>query len=207
MPVPEDGPGLRERKKAQVRRSIQGRALALFREQGYEATTVDQIIGELDVSQRTFFRYFPTKESLVLDDDFDLVLVDELRGQPADLSLVDAMRGSLRSLFAHMSSEQQDGQRERLALVLAVPDLRATLVVQLTQTMRVLGGAIAERTGRAADDFAVRTVSGAVVGVTMAVLEEVAERPDADTAVLMDEALVLLSAGLEIGPSGEGPRS
>lgn len=207
MPVPEVGPGLRERKKAQVRTSIQSRALALFREQGYEATTVDQIIGGLDVSQRTFFRYFPTKESLVLDDDFDLVLVDELRGQPAELSLVDAMRGSLRSLFAHMNSEQQDDQRERLALVLAVPELRATLVVQLTQTMRVLGGAIAERTGRSADDFAVRTVSGAVVGVTMAVLEEVAERPDADTAVLMDEALVLLSAGLEIGPAREGPRS
>ena len=69
-PSPADAPrpGLRERKKLKTRLAIQEHALRLFREQGYQQTTVEQIADAADVSPSTFFRYFPTKEDVVLFD-------------------------------------------------------------------------------------------------------------------------------------------
>src|SRR5580704_2257713 len=64
--------GLRERKKARTRASIREHALRLFREQGYHATTVEKIAEAAEISPSTFFRYFPTKEDLVLQDEIFL---------------------------------------------------------------------------------------------------------------------------------------
>lgn len=64
-------PGLRERKKAKTRAAIQHEALRLFREQGYDETKIEQIAAAVEVSESTIYRYFPTKEDLVLWDEFD----------------------------------------------------------------------------------------------------------------------------------------
>ncbi|HUJ75276.1 MAG TPA: TetR family transcriptional regulator, partial [bacterium] len=71
--------GLRERKKAKTRAVIQQHALRLMKEQGYQATTVEQIAEAAEVSPSTFFRYFPTKEDVVLYDVLDPVLMREFR--------------------------------------------------------------------------------------------------------------------------------
>src|SRR5450432_790363 len=84
--------GLRERKKARTRAAIREHALRLFREQGYPATTVEQIAAAAEVSPATFFRYFPTKEDVVLQDDFDIVTLAALEAQPAGLSPIAAFR-------------------------------------------------------------------------------------------------------------------
>ena len=67
--------GLRELKKARTRAEIQRQALLLFQQQGYAATTVEQIAAAAEVSQSTFFRYFPSKEHVVLYDDYDPILI------------------------------------------------------------------------------------------------------------------------------------
>jgi AcrR family transcriptional regulator len=62
-------PGLRERKKIKLHRAIQTAALRLFETRGYEHTTVEQIAEAAETSTTTFYRYFPTKEDVVLDND------------------------------------------------------------------------------------------------------------------------------------------
>src|ERR1035438_9725222 len=88
--------GLRERKKARTRASLREHALRLFREQGYQATTVEQIAAAAEVSPSTFFRYFPTKEDVVLQDDLDVRMLEALERQPADLGPVAALRAATR---------------------------------------------------------------------------------------------------------------
>src|SRR5271165_4994463 len=92
--------GLRERKKARTRAAILQEALRLFHEQGYAATTVEQIAAAAEVSPSTFFRYFPTKEDVVLQDDYDALLLEAFEAQPADLNPIQALRGSLRAIFS-----------------------------------------------------------------------------------------------------------
>src|ERR687897_2381320 len=88
--------GLRERKKARTRAEIQRQALRLFRERGYEATTVARIAEAAEVSESTFFRYFPTKEDVVLWDEFDPLIFEAFRERPPELSPVRALRGAIR---------------------------------------------------------------------------------------------------------------
>src|SRR5208337_1883084 len=59
--------GLRERKKARLRQQIIDTALGLFRKHGYENTRIDDIVQALEISQPTFFRYFPTKDAVLRD--------------------------------------------------------------------------------------------------------------------------------------------
>ena len=58
-------PGLRERKKARLRQEIIDTAVRLFRKRGYEKTRVDDIVQSLEISQPTFFRYFPSKDAVL----------------------------------------------------------------------------------------------------------------------------------------------
>jgi AcrR family transcriptional regulator len=191
-------PGLRERKKARTRAAIQSNALRLFREQGYHATTIEQIIEAAEVSESTFFRYFPAKEDLVLRDDYDPVIVEAYQGQPPGMPPVQAMRAAFTALFDGMTAEQRAEQQERVALCLAVPELRAAMLDQYSRTMQLLASAIATRARRSPDDFTVRTIAGAVLGVMMAVLAEMAEKPDADLSALIDTGLVTLESGLRL---------
>src|SRR5689334_1579110 len=59
--------GLRERKKARLRQQIIETSIRLFRERGYESTRIDDIVEILEISQPTFFRYFPTKDAVLHD--------------------------------------------------------------------------------------------------------------------------------------------
>ncbi len=58
-------PGLRERKKARLRQEIIKTAVKLFRKRGFENTRVDDIVQILEISQPTFFRYFPSKDAVL----------------------------------------------------------------------------------------------------------------------------------------------
>jgi AcrR family transcriptional regulator len=188
--------GLRERKKARTKAAIQEQALRLFREQGYDATTVEQIAEAAEISPSTFFRYFPTKEDVVVWDDYDPMLIEAIRAQPAGLSPIQALRGGLREAFSHIPPAEAARIRERTALTLAVPELRASSMANLSHNLRMIGELVAERVGRDPDDFAVRTFTGAVFGVWLSVLFDWAEHTDVDLATAMDDAIAHLEAGL-----------
>jgi AcrR family transcriptional regulator len=188
--------GLRERKKARTRAEIQTHAFRLFREQGYDATTVRQIIEEAEVSESTFFRYFPTKADVVLLDDFDPLITEAFRRQPPELSPVQALRGAFKSAFDELSAQEESEQQERMRIILSVPELRAGMLDQFASAMGLLAEELAERAGRDRDDIAVRALAGAVVGVAVAVMFVMVDDPTANLAALLDEAMAHLEAGL-----------
>lgn len=192
------GTGLRERKRAKVRGEIQSNALRLFHEQGYEATTVQQIAEAAVISESTFYRYFPTKADIVMQDDLDPVFVRVFRGQPAELSALDAVRAAATSVLGSLSARDVDRQRERMRLIQKVPELRALMLDQFVIGLDLLADELALRTGRPADDVAVRALAGAVVGVGLAVISAAAKDPGADLAVLLDEAITALPEGLAL---------
>jgi AcrR family transcriptional regulator len=191
-------PGLRERKKARTRATIQSCALRLFREQGYDATTIEQIIDAADVSETTFFRYFPSKEDVVLDNGYDPILIEAFQAQPPEMPPVQALRAAFAATFAGMTDRQQAEQNELITLVLTVPKLRASMLDQVSQAMQLIARAMAERAGRRADDFTIRTVAGAVVGAAMAVSAAVTDDPEADLPALIDRAIAHLEPGLAL---------
>lgn len=195
--------GLRERKKARTRAAIREHALALFRQQGYPATTVEQIAAAADVSPATFFRYFPTKEDVVLQDDFDLVTLEALAAQPASLSPVAAFRAAASQTLASMTEDDLLRFRETTRLTAAVPEIRARALDEFTKTINGIAAALASRAGRDPGDIAVRTLAGAIIGVVMAATMPWLEDDLADDDVReifrrIDESLALLEAGLPV---------
>lgn len=196
-------PGLRERKKAKPRATIQHEALALIGKQGYAATTVEQICEAAEISESTFFRYFPTKEAVVLTDALDPIIAEAFRAQPADLGVVQVMRRAIRSVAETLAVEQLADLRERSVMAFQVPDLWAASLVQLTETMQMVADLVAERLGRSADDRKVRAFAGALIGVMISQLRTWAEHPDVAVLASVDDALAFLEAGLPI-ESGDG---
>ena len=194
--------GLRERKKARTRASLREHALRLFREKGYQNTTVEQIAAAAEVSPSTFFRYFPTKEDLVLQDDMDVRMIEALEQQPPDLGPVAAVRAASRQMFDSYTAADMDILHETIRLTLTVPEIRARAMDEFARTITVVAEAVAKRAGRSPDDLAVRAAAGAVVGVIMSVTmpwEGWTERTSVeDTFGRIDEALGLLEAGLPL---------
>jgi AcrR family transcriptional regulator len=200
VPLVDDRPArsLRERKKAKTRAAIQQHALRLFRAQGYAATTVEQIAEAAEVSPSTFFRYFPTKEDVVLYDELDPLLVAAFESQPDELSPIQAMRGALRSVFAGLSAAELEDVQERARLSVAVPELRMRMLDQLAGAIRVSAQMLAKRLHRRADDLAMHTLAGAIIGSLMAALLAGIEDPAADFFALMDASLAYLESGLPL---------
>ena len=190
--------GLRERKKARTRAAIQSHALRLFREQGYDSTTVQQIIEEVEVSESTFFRYFPTKADVVLADEFDPVIVAAFRHQPPEMSVVQALRAAFAQAFAQISADDRAAQQDRMVLVFSVPELRAAMLDQFAQAMGLLAEIVAERTGRSPNDISVRTFAGAVVGAAMAAMFAIADDPSLGIAETLDASMACLPEGLQL---------
>src|SRR6478735_6141947 len=99
--------GLRAQRKEETRTAIRDAAFRLFAEQGYEATTIDDIASAADVSPRTFFRYFPTKDDVVFNDHPERLedLREMLAARPDDEPILDSLRAVVRSLADDMDAK------------------------------------------------------------------------------------------------------
>jgi AcrR family transcriptional regulator len=193
--------GLRERKKAKTRAAIREHALRLFREQGYAGTTVEQIADAAEISPATFYRYFPTKEDVVLQDDLDVLAFAEFEAQPAELSPLAAIRAAMAAALPKFTKEERQRFRETTALTLAVPEIRARAIDEFARTIDVFAALLARRVGREPDDLAVRTMAGAVFGViTATTLPSLEGEPIEIDEVFatIDQGLAHLEAGLPL---------
>ena len=191
--------GLRERKKAKTHQAIQEAALRLFRAQGYEATTVEQIAAAAEVSPSTYFRYFPTKEDVVIHDALDPILFASFAEQPAELSPIQALRASMATVFGALTPEELALEFERQELIVAVPELRARMLDDLATTFRGFAEALAARVGRSADDLDVRAFAGAVLGAGIAVWLSGPEGEQVSGFIKQfDAAMAYLDSGLRL---------
>ncbi|MQA10936.1 MAG: TetR family transcriptional regulator [Pseudonocardiaceae bacterium] len=193
--------GLRERKKLKTRGAIQQEALRLFIEQGYAETTVEQIAEAAEVSQSTFFRYFPTKEETVLYDPLDPVLLESFARQPAELTPIAAIRAATKEVFSLLSEAEWERELERQRLVILAPELRSALFDKFVDGMAMLAEAVAARVGRDPADHDVKVWAGAVIGVLLAAMTEtMREGKDglSDIPGNFDAALATLDNGLAL---------
>lgn len=191
-------PGLRERKKAKTRAAIQDAALRLYLEQGYAATTVEQIAEAAEVSQSTFFRYFPTKPETVLYDRLDPLFFESFIRQPAELTPVAALRAAFHEVLDDLDAEQLLLEQTRWRLVADVPELRASVAMRLDTDSRMFTEALAERVGRTPDDFAVTMLAGALLGAMVAAFFASRREPNADIMDYLDRAMEHMEAGLPL---------
>ena len=162
--------GLRERKKAKTRAAIRDHAMRLFEEQGYATTTVEQIAEAAEVSPSTFFRYFPTKEDVILTDDYDPLIVAAIKAQPPGTPPVRALVNAMREVFYNLTAEEWDSEKRRQRIYQTVPELRAAAMNQTVMAIEMLAAALAEREGRPPDDQKSRVIAGALVGVVLAIV-------------------------------------
>jgi len=180
-------PGLRERKKARTRAAIREHAFRLFREQGYDATTVEQIADAAEVSPSTFFRYFPAKEDTVLTDLMDQQSFEVMVSAPAELSPMEALRYAIDVVFRDMSDEHLQLEMVRNQLIRSVPELRRGMLMEIIRPRDLLAEAVARRLGRPLDDPDLRLYAAAVMGVFLNLaMESTGEDPAASVAQLGD---------------------
>jgi len=191
-------PGLRERKKARTKAAIQREALRLFREQGYEATTIEQIAEAAEFSPSTFFRYFPTKEDVVMYDDLDPPVIAAFEAQPAEMGPVSALRVALRQVFSGLPAEDIRDMRERFDLIMAVPELRARLLDDTIKSIQLVADLVARRAGRSPRDVAVRAFSGGLIGAILGAITTAPTDEPVDYFALLDEAMERFEVGLPL---------
>ncbi|WP_405603014.1 TetR/AcrR family transcriptional regulator [Streptomyces sp. NBC_01410] len=167
--------GLRERTRRAVQAEIVATAMRLFLERGFEATTMEQIAGEIGISRRSLFRYFGTKEDIVLGDHAasGRVLQAALEARPADESPWDALRAALKTLFESLPYSPEDFLKIT-SMLHASPSLRARQLEKRQQWTELLVPDIARRLGADADPMT-QLRAGALVACALACSEAATE--------------------------------
>ncbi|GGZ18197.1 TetR family transcriptional regulator [Streptomyces inusitatus] len=201
-PAETSGPppmGLRERKKLKTRIAIRRATHRLVAEQGYEATTVEQIAEAAEVSPSTVFRYFPTKEDIVLSGGLHPSLETELRARPPAEDPLDSLRLVITTGLAAFTPEERAEAVLRTRLMVEVPAIRARMTESIALTSDLLVRALADRTGRPHGDLDVRVFTAAVLGALREVMLYWAARDHQDDlAELVDRALRTLRDGVRL---------
>jgi AcrR family transcriptional regulator len=187
-------PSRRQEHKMRTARALQQAALELFAKNGYDDTTTDEIAEQAGVSPRTFFRYFPTKESVLFAGSFGWyqTFTEHYLAQPPELSDVDAVRETLIELADEL------GKRRRSLLlyeraVASSPTLRGGVQDHVQQDIATLAEAIARRRQLAAPDEGCSLLA-AIVLVTYrrAVMRWLGGPATTDPSEVIDEELQLL---------------
>jgi AcrR family transcriptional regulator len=188
----ETKPGLRERKKQRTHETIIRVALELFAKRGYQQTTLADIAEAADISPRTIFGYFESKEAILFAEDsaYYAGLKRKLDERPAGATTFDAFR-------AHLLERWPPDRVARLRSRVINSDatLRAHRRARSAPTEQLLAESIAKDLGTAPDDIRATMISASVIAAFLAVSESLAT--DRDEAVASDEALLRFDDALQ----------
>jgi mycofactocin system transcriptional regulator len=188
----------RGRPPSTSRRDLQSIALRLFTAQGFENTTIEQIAAEAGVSERTFFRYFATKAS-VLWTEFETeveTIRATLAAVPDDVPMMDAI---CRAVVAanHYHAEDVPEMRMRMNLIATVPALSFSAAEHYDAWERAVSEFAARRLGQPAGSLYPLAVGRATLAACRAAYDRWSARADRDLTVYLHAALTALAAGFE----------
>lgn len=195
-------PGLRARRRERTRDDIEASALALFVEHGYDETTVEEIAEAALISPRTFFRYFASKEDVLLAGGRDemTLAARSLAERPTDEPLMDSLRGLLE-IFAELHSTDRERQLCRIGLCKTTPHLAAAFLEMVHGMELVLRDFVAARLGLEPSDRRPRLVAAAF-GTGFRVAAETWQESDGTedmTLLVRDNVETLVAPLLERG--------
>lgn len=191
--------GLTARRRERIRRELAEAAATLFYERGYERTTVEDIAAAVEVSPRTVYRYFATKDELIvaLSQANSEAFLAALRSRPDDETPTDAVRAAVTIALAPRWRDSAWRVRSFLTLIRDTPVLRARWVEEAYDAQRQLAAVLGERNGIPGGDLRNLIAAG---GITLAIntaLQEWAEQTTVKTPEgFVDEALSLLAGPL-----------
>jgi TetR/AcrR family transcriptional regulator, regulator of mycofactocin system len=170
--------------------------LRLFVEHGFENTTIEQITAEAGVSERTFFRYFAAKSS-VLWTEFEAE-VDAIRAAlaavPDDVPMMEAIRRAVVSANHYQAADLPE-LRLRMSLIGTVPALWSSAAEHYDAWERAVGEFAARRLGQPADSLYPLAIGRAVLATCRAAYDRWSARADADLPGYLDTALSALAGG------------
>ena len=190
----ETEPDWRQRKKNATRDRIRSAALRLFSEQGYDATTVEQIAAAAGVSHMTFFRYYPAKEDVALSDSYDPLLAGLLGQTPAAWPLIDRVRAALVQGLRQIYDADRDTLLAQNKLIIATPALRERLWASQVDTQQLILQALAARQDDPYPSFEDRvTVAACLAAATTAVLTWVENGGTPELPDLVEQAFDTLT--------------
>jgi mycofactocin system transcriptional regulator len=170
----------------------------MFAECGFEATTIDQITAEAGVSERTFFRYFATKAS-VLWTEFDAE-VDAIRAAlatvPDDVPMMEAIRRVVVSANHYQAADVPE-LRMRMNLIASVPALSSSAAEHYDAWERAVSEFAGRRLGHPAESLYPLAIGRAVLATCRAAYDRWSARADQDLPGYLDAALTALAAGFD----------
>jgi mycofactocin system transcriptional regulator len=186
----------RGRPPSTSRRELQRIALRLFDAHGFDNTTIEQIAVEAGVSERTFFRYFTTKGS-VLWAEFEsevLAIRDALADVPESVPMMDAIRTAVVAAN-HYRAEDVPEMRMRMALIATEPALSFGAAEHYAHWEQAVSDFAARRLGLPAESLYPLAVGRTVLAACRAAYDRWSDRADHDLPTYLDAALSALAAG------------
>ena len=193
-------PGLRQRKKERTRETIARAAHELFAERGYHATTLPDIAEAADVSTRTIFAYFPSKEDILFSDfpAMKEALAQALADRPEGEEALETVREFILSSHNMKKSELED---QLSSCIESDETLRSHLRARLTQLEDLIAAAIAKDIGASKNDLRPHVVAASLTAAFMALTERSGSaakpRSAAEIAARIDPVITFLRGGLE----------
>lgn len=190
--------GLRESHRQRTRRVIQEHAVRLFREKGFDHTTVAEVAAAADVSSMTVFRYFQGKEDLVLADEYDPLIIDRVTAVPATEAPMKRVAAGLTQGIDELSVHDLERLLGRLQLIMATPALRARLWDNQYATQQAIVGALRGDSADPEHEFRLAVGAGACLAAAAAALARWVDQDGrADLRTLMVDALAIVAGDID----------
>jgi TetR/AcrR family transcriptional regulator, regulator of mycofactocin system len=186
----------RGRPPSTSRRKLRLIALRLFAERGFDNTTIEQIAAEAGVSERTFFRYFTTKAS-VLWTEFETeveTIRSSLTSVPDDVPLMDAVRSAVVAAN-HYHADDVPEMRMRMHLIATVPALSSSAAEHYEAWERAISEFAGRRLGQPAESLYPLAIGRATLAACRAAYDRWSVHADNDLTIYLDAALSALAAG------------